>query len=88
MEAVQHLINYKPGHFETEPPGEAMSPPMAGKSHTLTVGVHKVRHTLRGVNAWKAMGPHGVLGWVLKDRTDQLAEIFTKIFNLSQSHPT
>lgn len=38
---------------------------------------------LKKVNASKATGPDGVLGRILKVCADQLAEVFTKIFNLS-----
>eukprot|EP00061_Rhincodon_typus_P000704 g12500.t1 len=34
-----------------------------------------------GVNPWKAMGPDGVLSRSLRSRKDQLAEVFTDIFN-------
>ena len=44
---------------------------------------HQVRATLRRVNARKAAGPDGVAGRVLKACADQLAEVFTTIFNLS-----
>uniref|UniRef100_A0A669BZP0 Reverse transcriptase domain-containing protein n=1 Tax=Oreochromis niloticus TaxID=8128 RepID=A0A669BZP0_ORENI len=44
---------------------------------------HQVRATLRRVNVRKAAGPDGVAGRVLKACADQLAEVFTTIFNLS-----
>lgn len=96
--AVQHLTNYNPSiraaegdaalaklnlffaRFETESPGTAAT---AGNSPTFTMGMHEVRRTQRGVNQWKATGPDGFSGRVLKDCANQLAGIFTKIFNLS-----
>eukprot|EP00061_Rhincodon_typus_P007541 g29329.t1 len=41
------------------------------------------RSVFLSVNPWKAMGPNGVPGWVLRLCVDQLAEVFTDIFNLS-----
>lgn len=38
---------------------------------------------LRGVNPSKAAGPDGVQGMVMRGYTEQLAEVFTTIFNLS-----
>lgn len=49
----------------------------------LPLQPHQVRATVRRVNARKAPGPDGVPGQVFKDCADQLAEVFTSIFNLS-----
>ena len=49
----------------------------------LTVSTEEVRRVLRGVNPSKAAGPDGVQGRVLRGCADQLAEVFTTIFNLS-----
>ncbi|KAF7643918.1 hypothetical protein LDENG_00231230 [Lucifuga dentata] len=40
---------------------------------------------LRGINPRKAAGPNGIPGRALRDCADQLAEVFSKIFNLSLS---
>ena len=37
------------------------------------------------VNIHKAAGPEGLLGRILRASTDQLASVFTDIFNFSQS---
>ena len=42
----------------------------------------------RSVNTRKATGPDGVPGEVIKACADQLAVVFTKIFNLSLTHAT
>ncbi len=47
-----------------------------------------MRRTLRAVNHRKAVGPDGVAGRVLRDCADQLAGVFTKIFNQSLSRFT
>lgn len=44
---------------------------------------HQVRFTQYRVNTRKAAGPDGVTGRILKACADQLARIFTTIFNLS-----
>lgn len=43
---------------------------------------------LRAVDLRKATGPDGISGRVLKDCADQLAGIFTRIFNRSLSQST
>ncbi|KAK3567066.1 hypothetical protein QTP86_009261 [Hemibagrus guttatus] len=74
--------------FDVEPPETATVQPMVHSSSTLTVEEHEVRCTLRAVNPRKASGPDGIPGRVLKDCTDQLAGIFTRIFNQSLSQST
>ncbi|KAK3571327.1 hypothetical protein QTP86_007562 [Hemibagrus guttatus] len=49
---------------------------------------HEVTHTLQAVNPRKAAGPDGIPGRVLKDCVNQLAGVFTRIFNQSQSQST
>ena len=49
---------------------------------------HEVRGRLRPVNQRKAAGPDGVTGRVLRDCADQLAGVFTDIFNQSLSQCT
>ncbi|XP_051793955.1 uncharacterized protein LOC127530662 [Acanthochromis polyacanthus] len=73
--------------FETGSPEAATSHPAVQSSTSLTMEEHNVRHTVRAVEPWKAAGPNGVPGRVLKDCADQLAGVFTRIFNpsLSQS---
>ncbi|KAK7889603.1 hypothetical protein WMY93_025163 [Mugilogobius chulae] len=65
---------------------EAISYPLpSGGSTTPSLDLHQVRLCLRNINPRKAAGPDGVLGRVLKDCADELAEVFTNIFNLSLS---
>lgn len=56
-------------------------------SFTLTVEEQEVRRTLRAVNPKKAAGPDSISGWVLNTSAEQLAGIFTRIFNQSLSQP-
>ncbi|KAK1804667.1 hypothetical protein P4O66_020056, partial [Electrophorus voltai] len=44
-----------------------------------------VRRILCGVNPWKAAGPDNILGHVLRECADQLADVLTDIFNISLS---
>ena len=78
--------------FEKEPPtatpahtNTPLHPPTPDNSHTLTVEEHEVRRMLKGVNPRKATGPDGVPGQVLRECADQLAGVFTKIYNQSLS---
>ncbi|XP_056290461.1 uncharacterized protein LOC130206479 [Pseudoliparis swirei] len=54
----------------------------AGDEHTLSVTEHSVRRALLRVNTRKAAGPDGISGRVLKTCANQLAPVFTTIFNL------
>ena len=67
--------------FEVEPPKAAIPTSMVHSNFSLTE--HEVRRTLRAVDPRKAAGPDGVSGRVLKDCADQLAGVFTRIFNQS-----
>src|SRR4029434_624852 len=51
--------------------------------YTLSLAVADVRRELQRVNPRKSPGPDGVPGRVLRGCADQLAEVFTSIFNLS-----
>ncbi len=51
--------------------------------HVITVSEDEVRRELRRVNVRKAAGPDGITGRVLRSCADQLAGLFTSIFNPS-----
>ncbi len=51
--------------------------------HVFTVKEDEVRRELRRVNIRKAAGPDGITGRVLRSCADQLAGLFTSIFNES-----
>ncbi len=51
--------------------------------HVITVSEDEVRRELRRVNVRKAAGPDGITGRVLRSCADQLACLFTSIFNES-----
>ncbi len=52
-------------------------------NHVITVSEDEVRRALKRVNVRKAAGPDGITGRVLRSCTDQLAGLFTSIFNES-----
>ncbi len=49
----------------------------------ITVSEDEVRRALKRVNVRKAAGPDGITGHVLRSCADQLAGLFTSIFNES-----
>ena len=49
----------------------------------ITLSVADVSKTFKQLNIHKAAGPDGLPGRVLKACADQLASVFTDIFNLS-----
>ncbi len=51
--------------------------------HVITVSEDEVRRELRRVNIRKAAGPDGITGRILRSCADQLAGLFTSIFNES-----
>eukprot|EP00061_Rhincodon_typus_P017548 g46282.t1 len=57
--------------------------PTAPDTSVPSVTTSDIRFVLLGVNPRKAMDPDGVPGRALRSCVDQLAEVFTNIFNLS-----
>ncbi|KAK3575513.1 hypothetical protein QTP86_028227 [Hemibagrus guttatus] len=58
----------------------------AKTGNTFINSKHDVRRAFRRVNTRKAAGPDGISGRVLRACADQLAPVFTEIFNLSLTH--
>jgi len=58
---------------------------IAKDEHALSVTEHAMRRALMRVNTRKAAGPDGISGRVLKTCANQLAPVFTTIFNLSMA---
>ncbi len=76
------------GRFECN--GGAILPSSASRSsrqssndYAITLSEDDVRRELRRVNIRKAAGPDGITGRVLRSCADQLAGLFTSIFNES-----
>ncbi|KAK3507147.1 hypothetical protein QTP70_008621 [Hemibagrus guttatus] len=55
----------------------------ANTEKAFIISEHDVRRAFRRVNTRKAAGPDGISGRVLRACADQLAPVFTEIFNLS-----
>jgi hypothetical protein len=49
----------------------------------ITLSIADVSKTFKQVNIHKAAGPDGLPGRVLQACSDQLADVFTDIFNMS-----
>ena len=60
-----------------------MSAPAVLDNCVITLSVADVSKTFKQVNIHKTAGPDGVPGCVLTACADQLASVFTDIFNLS-----
>ncbi|KAL0150420.1 hypothetical protein M9458_054237, partial [Cirrhinus mrigala] len=57
----------------------------ASTGNTFIISEHDVRRAFKRVNTRKAAGPDGISGRILRACADQLAPVFTEIFNLSLS---
>ncbi len=77
------------GRFESNggivalPSSSSESSRQRSENHVITVTEDEVRRALKGVNIRKAAGPDGITGRVLRSCADQLAGLFTSIFNES-----
>ncbi len=77
------------GRFECNGGSATLTISMSGSSrqssddHVFTVSEDEVRRELKRVNVRKAAWPDGITGRVLRSCADQLAGLFTSIFNES-----
>ncbi len=77
------------GRFECNGGSAALPISASGSSrqrsdnHVITVSEDEVWRALKRVNIRKAAGPDGITGRVLRSCADQLADLFTSIFNES-----
>ncbi len=76
------------GRFECNGGGATLPSSASGSSrqssdHVITFSEDDVRRELKRVNVRKAAGPDGITGRVLRSCVDQLAGLFTSIFNES-----
>ncbi len=77
-------LNHFYGRFECNGgPISASASSRQSSNHVFTVSEDDVRRELRRVNVRKAAGPDGITGRVLRSCADQLAGLFTSIFNES-----
>ncbi|KAK0146400.1 putative RNA-directed DNA polymerase from transposon BS [Merluccius polli] len=78
-------LNIFYARFENTQAAETHHIPSTSEEVTFQVTEHEVRRVLKQVNPRKAAGPDGITGRVLRTCADQLAPVFTEIFNLSLS---
>ncbi len=71
------------GGSATLPSSASGSSRQRNENHVITVTEDEVRRALKRVNVRKAAGPDGITGRVLRSCADQLAGLFTSIFNES-----
>ncbi len=77
------------GHFECNGGSTTLPIRTSGSSrqsrdyHVITMSEDEVRRELKRVNVRKAAGPDGITGHVLRSCTEQIAGLFTSIFNES-----
>ena len=71
--------------FEASNTEACMRAPAVPDDCVITLSVADVSKTFKQVNIHKAAGPDGLPGRVLRACADQLASVFTDIFNLSLS---
>ncbi len=77
------------GYFEcngssvTLPISASRSSRQSSDGHVISVSEDEVRRELKRVNIRKAAGPDGITGRVLRSCADQIAGLFTSIFNES-----
>ncbi len=71
------------GGSTTLPISVSGSSRQSSDNHVITVSENEVRRALKRVNVSKAAGPDGITGRVLRSCADQLAGLFTSIFNES-----
>jgi hypothetical protein len=78
-------LNYFDARFEANDTETCMRAPAVPEDCAITLSTADVRKTFKQVNTLKAVGPDGLPGCVLRACPDQLASVFTDIFNLSLS---
>jgi hypothetical protein len=76
-------LNYFYARFEVSKTEACMRASAVPDDCVITLSVADVSKTFKQVNIHKAAGPDGLPGCVLRAYADQLANVFTDIFNLS-----
>ena len=78
-------LNYFYAHFEVNNSETCMRAPAVLEDCVITLSSADVSKTFRHVNIHKAAGPDGLPRCVLRACAEQLASVFTDIFNISLS---
>ncbi|KAK3529628.1 hypothetical protein QTP70_032507 [Hemibagrus guttatus] len=83
--SLPDALNSFYAHFEAQNDMTARKTIPPSEDQVLCLTMADVRKTLCRVNPQKAAGPDNIPGRVLRECAEQLAEVFTDIFNLSLS---
>ena len=83
--SLPNELNAFIARFKASSTEACMRAPAVLDDCVITLSVADVSKTFTRVNIHKAAEPNGLPGCVLKACTDQLASVFTDIFNLSQN---
>ncbi|KAK6295629.1 hypothetical protein J4Q44_G00333420 [Coregonus suidteri] len=76
-------LNHFYARFEASNTEACMRAPAVPDYYVITLSVADVSKTFKQVNIHKTAGPDGLPGRVLRACADQLASVFTDIFNMS-----
>ena len=80
-------LNYFYARFEANNTETCMRASAVPEDCVITLSAADMSKTFKQVNIHKVAGPHRLPGRVLRACADQLASVFTDIFNLSLSEP-
>eukprot|EP00061_Rhincodon_typus_P015432 g43101.t1 len=80
--SLHDMLNAFYARFEQNASGVVMLTPTAPDTPVPSITVSEVSSVFLGVNPRKATGPDSVPSQALRSCVDQLAEVFTNIFNL------
>ena len=78
-------LNYFYAGFEANNTETCMRAPAVPEDCVIMLSAADMSKSCKQVNVYKARGPDGLPGCVLQACADQLASVFTDIFNLSLS---
>eukprot|EP00061_Rhincodon_typus_P008348 g30873.t1 len=81
--SLPDMLNDFHARFEQNTSSVATPAPKAPDTPVPSVTTSEIRSVFLGVNLRQAMSPDGVTSSALRSCADQLAEVFTDIFNLS-----
>ncbi|KAK3569607.1 hypothetical protein QTP86_002602 [Hemibagrus guttatus] len=80
---MQYLLNDFYAQFEAQNNVEVRKTIPPPNDQVLCLSLADVRRTLCRVNPWKSAGTDNIPGRVLRECAEQLADVFTDIFNIS-----
>ena len=78
-------LDYFYARFEANNTETCMTAPAAPEDCVITLSAADVSKTCKKVNIYKAVAPDGLPGRVMRACAEQLASVYTDIFNVSLS---